>query len=94
MFSCSIVSDKPFADVYKVEGIRGFYIASQFLNSTFSLYNQASLVSYDKGAPWTDIVAPSIDADGDATGCTSLSYWVRMYRSERGIGGLESIEYE
>ena len=52
MFVCNVrfVTEKSFADVHRVDGMRGVYIASVFFNGTFDSSQQMSLISFDKGA--------------------------------------------
>lgn len=65
-----------FADVYRVEGLDGIYIASQFLtnasawSSALSL-NQTTLITFDKGGRWQRIRAPYRGSQGGYTNC----YW-------------------
>ncbi|GFS01585.1 sortilin-related receptor [Elysia marginata] len=60
---------KPFADVTKVSGVGGIYIASQQVGSSLSLTEQISLISYDKGAVWQRIVPPTYAINGLPSQC-------------------------
>jgi hypothetical protein len=71
--------DKPFADVYKVQGLRGIYIASQIRDlSTTDLKNiqpehLQSLITFDQGGLWTPIKGPKTDEEGrNITDCQQL----------------------
>ncbi|XP_046432202.1 sortilin-related receptor-like isoform X1 [Neodiprion fabricii] len=62
------VSDEAFTDLYKVEGLRGIYIASQVKETpkagAIGPEHLASLITYDHGATWNPIKAPDVDNDG------------------------------
>ncbi|XP_067938207.1 sortilin-related receptor-like [Watersipora subatra] len=67
---------EPFADIHKVEGLRGIYIASQFLtngsaDANLADVNQTTRITYDKGGEWTHITAPYADRHGHHLHC----YW-------------------
>ena len=56
------LGDQPFADVYKIQGLRGIYVASQIINiadpttiSRIEPKNLKSLITFDQGAIWTPI---------------------------------------
>lgn len=61
-------SDGAFTDLYKVEGLRGIYIASKInripLGETISPDSLVSLITFDHGASWKPITAPTTDDDG------------------------------
>ncbi|XP_038113433.1 sortilin-related receptor [Culex quinquefasciatus] len=61
-------SDGAFTDLYKVEGLRGIYIASKInripLGETISPDSLVSLITFDHGASWRPITAPTTDDDG------------------------------
>lgn len=61
-------SDGAFTDLYKVEGLRGIYIASKInripLSETISPDSLVSLITFDHGATWRPITAPTTDDDG------------------------------
>lgn len=65
--------DEPFADVHKVAGMRGVYIATQLTNSTLSSDHQRTLISFDKGGEWQLIVAPERDMYNKPTNCSVVS---------------------
>jgi len=51
--------DEPFADIHKVEGMRGVYIATQIINNTLSTEHQRTLITFDKGGEWNLIKTPA-----------------------------------
>lgn len=68
------VMNHPFADVHKVEGLDGVYIATQMLSisdfSPFNDKNQISVISFNKGGYWHSIPAPDVDGRGNRN-CSS-----------------------
>ncbi|CAL4091361.1 unnamed protein product, partial [Meganyctiphanes norvegica] len=70
----SEVADKSFADLHKVEGIRGVFIASQIAGNyskekDISPEHLTSLITFDQGAQWKPIQPPLKDADGIPISC-------------------------
>ncbi|KAK6173276.1 hypothetical protein SNE40_016756 [Patella caerulea] len=61
-------TNESFADIYKVNGMRGIYIASQVKNS--SLTDQQSLITFDKGGEWQPLLAPERNSKGESTNCS------------------------
>ncbi|XP_041372534.1 sortilin-related receptor-like [Gigantopelta aegis] len=59
-----------FADIHKVDGMRGIYIASQVINGTFDVNHQRSLITFDKGGEWRLLRAPDYDSAGRRTNCS------------------------
>jgi len=71
--------NKPYADVHKVKGLKGIYIASQFLsngsaNLNIANMNQTTRITYDKGGEWTHVSAPFRDLNSEHTHC----FWVSL----------------
>ena len=63
------------ADVHRVDGLDGIYIASQFLNMS-NLDDQVSLISFNKGGSWHKLTAPERNSLGTLTNCkTNLWRW-------------------
>ncbi|KAL4229272.1 Sortilin-related receptor [Mactra antiquata] len=62
--------DEAFADLHKVQGIRGVYIATQLINGTLGTDHQRTLISFDKGGEWQLIVAPERNFQNQATNCS------------------------
>ncbi|XP_076438284.1 sortilin-related receptor-like [Babylonia areolata] len=76
----SYYSNETFADVHKVAGLRGIYIASQLIaaNGTFSRENQRSLITFDKGGEWELLNSPRQMHGRPNTNCTKKilkPYW-------------------
>ena len=70
----SEVTDNPFVDLHRVEGMRGVYIASQLSISTsnngkFDFDQVVSLITFDQGGEWELLKAPDVDDDGDPIYC-------------------------
>ena len=73
-FICTLAAtagDKPFADVYKIDGLRGIYIASQIIDSanpstlrSIHPKDLRSLITFDQGGIWTPIQGPKTDEQG------------------------------
>lgn len=69
----------PFADLRKIEGLNGIYIATQVVNSSryvssVSQLTQITLMSFNKGGDWHAIPAPERTRNGSLTcGRTSTS---------------------
>ncbi|KAJ8960391.1 hypothetical protein NQ314_006081 [Rhamnusium bicolor] len=68
------MSEDAFADVYKVEGLSGIYIASKItskgVGSSLGPQHLASVITFDHGATWRPIQPPAFDVEGQSTGCT------------------------
>lgn len=66
-------ADEPFTDLYKVEGLRGIYIASRIskipTNDAISPDNLGSVITFDHGSTWNQIIAPTVDDEGQAILC-------------------------
>lgn len=67
------MSEDAFADVYKVEGISGIYIASQVTGKpeghNVQPQHLISLISFDHGSSWRRIKAPIQDEEGQQVSC-------------------------
>ena len=72
---CSRFASRPFADIHKVHGLRGIYIASQMVQNGTSRFEQVSLITYNKGAGWQDLSPPSRDSLGDRTNCSRFRWF-------------------
>lgn len=67
-------SEEAFADVYKVEGLTGIYIASQIIAkpvNNIMPQHLMSLITYDHGGTWQTIRAPKFDSDGQSVNCSN-----------------------
>ncbi|XP_048254148.1 sortilin-related receptor-like isoform X1 [Haliotis rufescens] len=58
-------TNETFADIHRVDGMRGIFIASQLLTAALDIDQQRSLITFDKGGEWQLIRAPA-DGDRDA----------------------------
>ena len=73
-FLSSHVAEEAFADVYKVEGLHGIYIASQvtypFLSYNIGPQHLVTKITFDHGANWGLITAPERDQEGQLISCS------------------------
>ncbi|KAL1509813.1 hypothetical protein ABEB36_004494 [Hypothenemus hampei] len=69
----SHTAEEAFADLYKVEGLSGIYIASKLISkptgNSLGPQNLASLITFDHGASWRKIQPPTVDVEFQDTGC-------------------------
>lgn len=69
------MSDEAFADVYKVEGLSGIYIASRLISkpvaNLLGPQHLGSVITFDHGASWRPIQPPATDVEGQTTGCVT-----------------------
>jgi hypothetical protein len=67
------VSEEAFADVYKVEGLSGVYIASRVLTkpvgNNLGPQHLGSVITFDHGRSWRLIKAPEKDIEGQPNAC-------------------------
>ncbi|CAH0560374.1 unnamed protein product [Brassicogethes aeneus] len=67
------VSEDAFADVYRVDGLTGIYIASRVLSkptaNSLGPQHLGSVITFDHGRSWRPIVAPDFDVENQRTGC-------------------------
>lgn len=61
--------DEPFADVYRVQGLRGVYVASQIASE--SMHHEdvqpqdlRSFITFDQGGLWSKLQGPETDDEG------------------------------
>jgi len=77
VFPCRDVVDEPFADLTKVQGLRGIYIASQITLSPDLIRvgpeHVSSLITFDRGGEWKRLEAPMVDDDGQPIVCSMVS---------------------
>lgn len=68
------MADEAFTDLYKVEGLRGIYIASQVKGTpkagTIGPEHLVSVITFDHGATWINIKAPAANHEGYFIHCT------------------------
>ncbi|KAM9299149.1 sortilin-related receptor [Gastrophryne carolinensis] len=62
------IDNQPFADVHRVKGLKGIYIAN-VLNGPFAKENVATVITYDKGGTWEFLLAPGYSSYTDTTHC-------------------------
>lgn len=67
------VTEDPFTDLYRVEGLKGVYIASRVhtktLVGTVGPEHLISLITYDHGVTWSPINPPTEDENGKPLNC-------------------------
>ncbi|XP_069470420.1 sortilin-related receptor isoform X2 [Ambystoma mexicanum] len=61
-------ANEPFADIHRVEGVRGVYIAT-LINGSFSEENMKSVITFDKGGTWKLLLPPTHNEYGEKTNC-------------------------
>ncbi|XP_029027892.1 sortilin-related receptor isoform X2 [Betta splendens] len=61
-------ANEPFADLHRVEGLRGVYIAT-LVNGSFSEQNMRSVITFDKGGTWELLQSPGADSLGGTLDC-------------------------
>lgn len=76
-FTCSDVVDESFADLTKVQGLRGIYIASQINLSTglsrVGPEHISTYITFDRGGEWRPLEAPMFDDEGQPIACVMVS---------------------
>ncbi|XP_072048711.1 LOW QUALITY PROTEIN: sortilin-related receptor-like [Amphiura filiformis] len=67
----SSYAKEEFAELHKVDGLRGIYIASVFNSTEGELHeaNMVSAITYDKGGEWQRLQAPEKDFDNHPLNC-------------------------
>nr|XP_049700522.1 sortilin-related receptor isoform X1 [Helicoverpa armigera] len=67
------VTEDPFTDLYRVEGLKGIYIASRVDSkapvSTLGPEHLISLITFDHGVTWSPINPPTEDENGKPLNC-------------------------
>uniref|UniRef100_A0A3B3Q3S9 Sortilin-related receptor n=1 Tax=Paramormyrops kingsleyae TaxID=1676925 RepID=A0A3B3Q3S9_9TELE len=71
----------PFADLHRVEGLRGVYIAT-LINGSLSEDNMRSVITFDKGGTWELLQPPSTDSLGGTLAC-QLSKGCSLHLAQR-----------
>lgn len=70
------MADSTFADVHKVEGLKGVYIASQLLDNVGinpGVEHLRSVITWDWGGEWQPLTAPHYSADFQPLNCKVVS---------------------
>lgn len=76
-------ANEPFADLHRVEGLRGVYIAT-LINGSVSEDNMRSVITFDKGGTWELLQSPATDSLGGTIDCQvtpSLTYCFQLFLS-------------
>lgn len=58
-----------FVDVYKVQSMRGVYVATQLTPGPVGRRHLLSMITYNKGASWGKIRSPTRDINGMSIYC-------------------------
>ncbi|XP_023207184.1 sortilin-related receptor isoform X2 [Xiphophorus maculatus] len=74
-------ANEPFADVHRVEGLRGVFIAT-LINGSVSEDNMRSVITFDKGGTWELLLAPTADSLGGTVDC-QLSKGCSLHLAQR-----------
>ncbi|XP_014879461.1 sortilin-related receptor-like [Poecilia latipinna] len=74
-------ANEPFADVHRVEGLRGVFIAT-LVNGLVSEENMRSVITFDKGGTWELLQAPATDSLGGTVDC-QLSKGCSLHLAQR-----------
>ncbi|XP_029700330.1 sortilin-related receptor isoform X2 [Takifugu rubripes] len=61
-------ANEPFADLHRVEGLRGVFIAT-LVNGSVSEDNMRSVITFDKGGTWELLLPPAADSLGGSVAC-------------------------
>jgi hypothetical protein len=76
-FAVRDVADESFADLTKVQGLRGIYIASQISFSAglsrVGPEHISTLITFDRGGEWRPLEAPLFDDEGQRIACKKVS---------------------
>ena len=75
----SDVVDESFADLTKVQGLRGIYIASQVKlpggTNRIGPEHLSSFITFDRGGEWRPLEAPMFDDEGQRIDCNVVSIY-------------------
>ncbi|XP_043284191.1 sortilin-related receptor-like isoform X2 [Venturia canescens] len=95
------VADEAFTDLYKVEGMKGIYIASEVKNmpkaGSIGPEHLGSLITYDHGITWNKIKGPSVEHDGFWVHCTNdcslhlCQKFSQLYPVTRSVSIMSSV---
>jgi sortilin-related receptor len=71
------IQEEPFTELYKVEGLRGIYIASKITrqpsSEIISPDHLVSVITFDHGSTWRPITRPTNDDEGQTIYCANCS---------------------
>ncbi|XP_076833567.1 LOW QUALITY PROTEIN: sortilin-related receptor [Brachyhypopomus gauderio] len=74
-------ANEPFADLHRVEGLRGVFVAT-LLNGSASEDNMRSVITFDKGGTWELLQPPAADSLGGTVEC-EFSKGCSLHLSQR-----------
>nr|XP_061781469.1 sortilin-related receptor-like isoform X2 [Nerophis lumbriciformis] len=74
-------ANEPFADLHRVEGLRGVFIAT-LINGSVSENNMRSVITFDKGGTWELLQPPTADSLGGTVDC-QLSKGCSLHLAQR-----------
>ncbi|KAG7237028.1 hypothetical protein INR49_032873 [Caranx melampygus] len=74
-------ANEPFADLHRVEGLRGVFIAT-LINGSVSEDNMRSVITFDKGGTWELLQPPAADSLGGTIDC-QLSKGCSLHLAQR-----------
>nr|XP_015193134.1 PREDICTED: sortilin-related receptor [Lepisosteus oculatus] len=74
-------ASEPFADIHRVEGLRGVYIAT-LTNGSLTEENMRSVITFDKGGTWELLQPPAADSLGGTLDC-ELAKGCSLHLSQR-----------
>ncbi|XP_069003442.1 sortilin-related receptor isoform X1 [Embiotoca jacksoni] len=74
-------ANEPFADLHRVEGLRGIFIAT-LINGSVSEDNMRSVITFDKGGTWELLQPPAADSLGGTVEC-QLSKGCSLHLAQR-----------
>ncbi|XP_029570089.1 sortilin-related receptor-like [Salmo trutta] len=81
-------ASEPFADLHRVEGLRGVFVAT-LINGSLSEDNMRSVITFDKGGTWELLQAPSADSLGGTLDCQLKCYvYLNLFLSLVFLGGV------
>ncbi|XP_062872320.1 sortilin-related receptor [Trichomycterus rosablanca] len=74
-------ANEPFADLHRVEGLRGVFVAT-LINGSLSEDNMRSVITFDKGGTWELLQPPTADSLGGSIDC-QLSKGCSLHLAQR-----------
>uniref|UniRef100_A0A672QD42 Sortilin-related receptor n=1 Tax=Sinocyclocheilus grahami TaxID=75366 RepID=A0A672QD42_SINGR len=71
-------ANEPFADLHRVEGLRGVFVAT-LINGSVTEDNMRSVITFDKGGTWELLLPPAADSLGGTIDCQVLGIAAARY---------------
>lgn len=65
---CRYFANEPFADLHRVEGLHGVFVAT-LINGSLREENMRSVITFDKGGTWELLQPPTSDSLGGSIDC-------------------------